>query len=49
MAGYYCRHELQGMHYGEFCNIADCFATKIVSREPKNPGLRRGASNRDGN
>lgn len=42
MAGYYYRHELKGMHYGEFCNIADSFASAILSGGPNSPDLTEG-------
>lgn len=42
MAGYYYRHELRGMHYGEFCNYADYFASKLFSGEPNSPDLVEG-------
>jgi predicted dehydrogenase len=42
MAGYYYRHELKGMHYGEFCNYADYFASKLISGEPNSPDLAEG-------
>ncbi len=42
MAGYHYRHELKGMHYGEFCNYADYFASKLLSGEPNSPDLREG-------
>lgn len=42
MAGYYYRHELMGMHYGEFCNYIDYFASKILSGEPNSPDLSEG-------
>ncbi|MBV6458174.1 MAG: Inositol 2-dehydrogenase/D-chiro-inositol 3-dehydrogenase [Fimbriimonadaceae bacterium] len=42
MAGYYYRHELKGMHYGEFCNYADYFAAKLISGEPNSPDLEEG-------
>lgn len=42
MAGYYYRHELKGMHYGEFCNYADYFASKLLSDEPNSPDLAEG-------
>lgn len=42
MAGYYYRHELKGMHYGEFCNYADYFASKLLSDEPNSPDLEEG-------
>jgi predicted dehydrogenase len=42
MAGYYYRHELKGMHYGEFCNIADSFAAAIRSGSSNSPDLEEG-------
>lgn len=42
MAGYYYRHELKGMHYGEFCNIADSFAARLLDRAPNHPDLDEG-------
>jgi predicted dehydrogenase len=42
MAGYYYRHELRGMHYGEFANYADYFAAKLLSGEPNSPDLEEG-------
>lgn len=42
MSGYYFRHELKGMHYGEFCNYADSFASKLLSGEPNSPDLVEG-------
>jgi predicted dehydrogenase len=42
MAGYYYRHELKGMHYGEFCNCIDEFASRILSGEPNSPDLSEG-------
>lgn len=42
MAGYYYRHELKGMHYGEFCNIADSFAAALLSGRPNHPDLDEG-------
>jgi predicted dehydrogenase len=42
MAGYYYRHELKGMHYGEFANYADYFASKLLSGEPNSPDLDEG-------
>ncbi|MBX7131074.1 MAG: Gfo/Idh/MocA family oxidoreductase [Fimbriimonadaceae bacterium] len=42
MAGYYYRHELKGMHYGEFCNYADYFASKLIRGEPNSPDLGEG-------
>lgn len=42
MAGYYYRHELKGMHFGEFCNCADYFAAKILAGERNFPDLEEG-------
>lgn len=42
MTGYYYRHQLQGMHFGEFCNYADYFASKLLSGEDHSPDLREG-------
>lgn len=42
MAGYYYRHELKGMHYGEFCNYTDYFASKLLGGEPNSPDIREG-------
>lgn len=42
MAGYYYRHELKGMHFGEFCNYLDYFAWKLATGEPNSPDLREG-------
>jgi len=42
MSGYYFRHELKGMHYGEFCNYADYFASKLISGERNSPDLVEG-------
>jgi predicted dehydrogenase len=42
MAGYYYRHELKGMHYGEFCNLVDSFAAAIVNETSNSPDLREG-------
>ena len=42
MAGYYYRHELKGMHYGEFCNYTDFFASKLLSGGPNSPDLDEG-------
>lgn len=41
-AGYHYRHELKGMHYGEFCNIADSFALALLGNKPNAPDLREG-------
>jgi len=42
MAGYYYRHELKGMHYGEFCNYTDYFAAALTSGVPNSPNLEEG-------
>lgn len=42
MAGYYYRHELKGMHFGEFCNYADYFASCLLSGKPNSPDLNEG-------
>ena len=42
MGGYYHRHELRGMHYGEFCNYADYFASCILSVAAHSPNLIEG-------
>lgn len=42
MTGHHFRHELKGMHYGEFCNYTDSFASKILSGEPNSPDLQEG-------
>jgi predicted dehydrogenase len=42
MAGYYYRHELKGMHYGEFCNYADYFAACLIEGRPNSPDLEEG-------
>lgn len=42
MSGYYYRHELTGMHYGEFCNYLDYFASRVLSGEPNSPDLEEG-------
>lgn len=44
MSGYYFRHELKGMHYGEFCNYTDYFASRILSGEPNSPDVEEGLS-----
>ena len=44
MSGYYFRHELKGMHYGEFCNYTDYFASKLLSGEANSPDLEEGLS-----
>lgn len=40
--GYYFRHELKGMHYGEFANYADYFARAILDGTPNSPDLAEG-------
>ncbi|RYG18498.1 Gfo/Idh/MocA family oxidoreductase [bacterium] len=42
MSGYYNRHELVGMHYGEFCNYAEYFASCLLSGQPNSPDLEEG-------
>jgi predicted dehydrogenase len=42
MAGYYYRHELKGMHYGEFCNVIDSFAAALRNGTPNSPDLEEG-------
>lgn len=42
LAGYHYRHELKGMHYGEFCNYADYFASCLMSGRSNSPDLREG-------
>ena len=42
LGGYYHRHELRGMHYGEFCNLVDSFARAILNDEPNFPDLEEG-------
>lgn len=42
MSGYYFRHELKGMHYGEFANYADSFASALMKNTPNSPDLREG-------
>lgn len=42
MSGYYFRHELKGMHYGEFCNYTDYFASKLISGDPNSPDIEEG-------
>jgi predicted dehydrogenase len=42
MTGYYSRHELLGMHYGEFGNIFDYFASCLISEKPNSPDLDEG-------
>lgn len=40
--GYYFRHQLKGMHFGEFGNYADYFAQCILNNTPNSPDLREG-------
>lgn len=42
MSGYYFRHELKGMHYGEFCNYTDYFASRLRSGDANSPDLEEG-------
>lgn len=42
MTGYYYRHELVGMHYGEFGNYLDHFASAILTNSPNSPDLIEG-------
>ena len=42
LTGYYFRHELVGMHYGEFANYADYFARSIMDGTPNSPDLAEG-------
>lgn len=42
MTGYYYRHELVGMHYGEFGNYLDSFANAILTGTPNSPDLEEG-------
>ncbi len=42
LTGYYFRHELKGMHYGEFANYADTFARAILTSAPNAPDLEEG-------
>lgn len=44
MAGYHYRHELKGMHYGEFCNYTDYFARCLLDGTPNSPDLEEGLS-----
>jgi len=44
MAGYHYRHELKGMHYGEFCNYTDYFAKCLIEGTPNSPDLEEGLS-----
>ncbi|MBS1722138.1 MAG: Gfo/Idh/MocA family oxidoreductase [Armatimonadetes bacterium] len=40
--GYHYRHELKGMHYGEFCNCIDSFAAALLSGGHNSPDLVEG-------
>lgn len=40
--GYYFRHQLKGMHFGEFANYADHFAEAILLDKPNAPDLAEG-------
>lgn len=42
MGGYYHRHELKGMHYGEFANYIDYFASCLLADKPNSPDLEEG-------
>jgi len=42
MTGYYYRHELIGMHYGEFGNYLDYFADAILNGTSNSPDLEEG-------
>jgi len=42
LTGYYFRHELKGMHYGEFANYADHFARAILFEHDNAPDLEEG-------
>lgn len=42
LTGYYFRHQLQGMHFGEFANYADAFARAILEDRPNAPDLPEG-------
>ena len=42
MAGFHYRHELKGMHYGEFAYYTDYFAACILSGRPNSPDLEEG-------
>ncbi len=39
---YYFNSEVHGMHYGEFANYADHFASGLISGEPRSPELEEG-------
>jgi predicted dehydrogenase len=40
--GYYFRHQLKGMHFGEFANYADYFARCLLNNSPNSPDLSEG-------
>ncbi|HEY3242912.1 MAG TPA: Gfo/Idh/MocA family oxidoreductase [Phycisphaerae bacterium] len=42
LTGYYFRHQLKGMHFGEFANYADYFAKAIIHDTPNSPDLIEG-------
>lgn len=42
LTGYYFRHQLKGMHFGEFANYADHFARAILESRPNSPDLAEG-------
>lgn len=42
LTGYYFRHQLKGMHFGEFANYADAFAEAILLDRPNAPDLAEG-------
>lgn len=39
---YYFNNEVHGMHYGEFANYADYFASSLLADSPCSPDLREG-------
>jgi predicted dehydrogenase len=39
---YYFNNEVHGMHYGEFANYADYFASALLTDSPYSPDLREG-------
>jgi predicted dehydrogenase len=42
LTGYYFRHQLKGMHFGEFANYADYIAKAILAGTPNSPDLAEG-------
>jgi predicted dehydrogenase len=40
--GYYFNNEVHGMHYGEFANYADYFASCLITGRPHSPDLLEG-------